>query len=266
MKRKVKEPEEQGCPLWMMTFGDAVSLLVTFFVMLVSFASFEESHLMDVFGAMKGGLRAIPVPDATAVGTSHSVVVPPDEAADVTVESYDELGYSREELDLETQINKIISSYTQDFYLRLVRSGLSLVIRQNEIFEPGTAELCSGKAHVWQAAADLMHAVPGEVRVEVTLWENAMVRSDHSTTPWGLGIEQSLAIRELLIRDYHADPSQISTSVRVVSDAVLDNTSNGTIEIIYVGLSHTENEHLMRRIIRGSWRKNVEGQGHGQRG
>lgn len=36
------EEPEPGAPLWMATFSDMVTLLLTFFVLLLSMASFEE--------------------------------------------------------------------------------------------------------------------------------------------------------------------------------------------------------------------------------
>ncbi len=43
-KRKRTEPEEaSGAPEWMVTFSDCMTLLLTFFVLLLSFSSFDEN-------------------------------------------------------------------------------------------------------------------------------------------------------------------------------------------------------------------------------
>jgi chemotaxis protein MotB len=52
MGRKKKQPEsdeDQGAPEWMVTFSDCMTLLLTFFVLLLSFSSFDE----DVFDELK---------------------------------------------------------------------------------------------------------------------------------------------------------------------------------------------------------------------
>ena len=41
-----------GCPGWMMTFGDCMSLLVTFFVMMIAFSSMEEERLAAMIGVL----------------------------------------------------------------------------------------------------------------------------------------------------------------------------------------------------------------------
>ncbi len=48
------DPEDDmpTCPFWMLTFGDAMSLLLTFFVMLVSFTSFDELKVGGFIGSV----------------------------------------------------------------------------------------------------------------------------------------------------------------------------------------------------------------------
>lgn len=48
-KRKQPEPDEPaGAPEWMVTFSDCMTLLLTFFVLLLSFSSFDEKLLIDL--------------------------------------------------------------------------------------------------------------------------------------------------------------------------------------------------------------------------
>ncbi|MHC4526500.1 MAG: flagellar motor protein MotB, partial [Planctomycetota bacterium] len=41
-RRQGEPEEEQGAPEWMVTFSDCMTLLLTFFVLLLSFSSFDE--------------------------------------------------------------------------------------------------------------------------------------------------------------------------------------------------------------------------------
>jgi len=52
MGRERKQPEpgqEAGAPEWMVTYCDCMTLMLTFFVLLFSFASFDESAFEDLF-------------------------------------------------------------------------------------------------------------------------------------------------------------------------------------------------------------------------
>lgn len=48
--RKQKKQEEQpaGAPQWMVTFSDCMTLLLTFFVLMLSYANFDESKFKDM--------------------------------------------------------------------------------------------------------------------------------------------------------------------------------------------------------------------------
>ena len=48
-----------GCPGWMMTFGDCMSLLVTFFVMLIAFSTLEEARLAAMIGVLQGAFGVV---------------------------------------------------------------------------------------------------------------------------------------------------------------------------------------------------------------
>lgn len=55
-KRPDTEDEVPGCAPWMTTFGDMISLLLTFFVLLVSLSSKEDLEYNKFAGALSGAL------------------------------------------------------------------------------------------------------------------------------------------------------------------------------------------------------------------
>jgi chemotaxis protein MotB len=71
-KAREPDPEPPGAPEWIVTFTDMISLLVTFFVLLMTFSSMEEYDPVQVKGVLQGGSGVI-VP-------THSprVVAPPE--------------------------------------------------------------------------------------------------------------------------------------------------------------------------------------------
>ncbi len=259
MSRKKREPaDEAGCPLWVVTFGDAMSLLVTFFVMLVSFADFEEHSLQNMFGALKGGLRAIPLPMAVAVGGMQAKQV--EEVDENNLANADVSGNTgTEQMVAADDSDRIIRSASADYYLHLLANGVSLVINQRVAFEPGTATLNSTTHEVWDVARDMMHMVDNEVRVQITIPENVVVRLDDYTTSWGLGIEQALVVQDLLSKfnGLHGC-GQISTSVRVVKTMPKNTPSEGMVELFFVGFNEQLMKMIPNKILKQSWRGTKE--------
>ncbi|QBG47366.1 hypothetical protein EGM51_08170 [Verrucomicrobia bacterium S94] len=247
-----REPNQEGCPLWVVTFSDAMSLLVAFFVMLVSFADFEEHSLQNMMGALKGGLRAVPLPLATTVGRVDS----PDETeGDRSVVSKNasatSLEYSQKALK-DQPARKIIKTNSPDYYLHLLKSGVVLVVTRTSAFEPGTAELLDPDHEAWQVAADLMHTVESEIRVSVILPDNVPVRIPGYTTSWGLGIEQALAVEELLIQQ-GGNRKKMSAAVQVVRRMPVGEAVDGTVEIQFIGAGESKLNTMPGKILRGTW-------------
>ena len=59
-KRPAKKPPEEGAPEWMMTFGDLMSQLLTFFILLISFSIFDEVKYNRVKGALEYSFGVLP--------------------------------------------------------------------------------------------------------------------------------------------------------------------------------------------------------------
>jgi flagellar motor protein MotB len=252
--RKRKEPDQEGCALWIVTFGDAMSLLVAFFVMLVSFADFEEHSLQDMMGALKGGLRAVPLPMATTVGRVDTPIETEASENVVSKNASTSAVESSQEVLRNNPARKIIRSNSPDYYLHLLKSGVALVVTRDSAFESGTAELLTPDHEAWQVATDLMHSVESEIRISVTLPENVPVRLAGYTTSWGLGIEQALTIQELLFQN-GGDRKKISTSVRVVRTMPSGEAVDGTVEIRFIGATESKLNTMPRKILRGAWRE-----------
>jgi len=78
MGKKQKQEEcPPGAPLWMATFGDLMSLLLTFFVLLLSFATMEESGFKAAMGSIQGALGVLsnPVNQFTVLEKNYTKAV-----------------------------------------------------------------------------------------------------------------------------------------------------------------------------------------------
>lgn len=53
-RKKAEEPQEEGSPAWMNTYGDMVTLLLTFFVLLFSFSTVDAEKWEDIVNSLSG--------------------------------------------------------------------------------------------------------------------------------------------------------------------------------------------------------------------
>lgn len=127
MARKKKPKEPPGVPAWMITFSDMMTLMLTFFVLLVSMATIDERRrlivlgsIIGTFGMGQGGF------DARSSKDDRRTIEPGP------LEDLDELEMLKDLLweDLEDDLNFQSNKYVE-----------ILSINEEVFFEPGAVQL-----------------------------------------------------------------------------------------------------------------------------
>jgi len=59
IKRRMEADDSGGAPEWMVTFSDCMTLLLTFFVLLLSFSSFDERSFRKLKSILGGGMPSL---------------------------------------------------------------------------------------------------------------------------------------------------------------------------------------------------------------
>lgn len=86
-----KLPQKQkagGLPLWLGTFGDLMSLLLTFFILLLSMATFDAKKLAEAEASIKGALSILEggikiEPSFERITLPADITIPPEYAEEV---------------------------------------------------------------------------------------------------------------------------------------------------------------------------------------
>lgn len=60
-KKKKGGDGEEGAPMWIVTFSDLMSLLLTFFVLLLSFSTITEEDFNDAMNSLQGAFGVMPM-------------------------------------------------------------------------------------------------------------------------------------------------------------------------------------------------------------
>jgi chemotaxis protein MotB len=59
-RRKEEASKERGVPHWIITYSDLITLMLAFFVMLVSFGTFEKGRIIGFLGSFEGAFKILP--------------------------------------------------------------------------------------------------------------------------------------------------------------------------------------------------------------
>jgi chemotaxis protein MotB len=140
-KHDLAEEPPQSAPEWIVTFTDMISLLVTFFIMLMSFSTMEPANkavIQSAFGEMKGGVLR------NEKGTTAVDEPPNDRQTAVSPLRGADRAHSRppEELpeNLEAMGQKLTEEHLQ-VDVEAAPDGLAIRFDESAGFAPGVAEV-----------------------------------------------------------------------------------------------------------------------------
>ncbi len=160
--KKAAPPQEEGSPAWMNTYGDMVTLLLTFFVLLFSFSTIDVQKWKDIVNSFAGQqvISAIPDPGNTGNSTSgpgdleewlnsledgedHS---DPSDAAGEGDGEGDTIGAGATELtfaELYEEIKEHIETHGLESMLGISKNGDIIILRISDsaLFDSGSADI-----------------------------------------------------------------------------------------------------------------------------
>lgn len=202
--KKPEAEEEIGCPLWMVSFGDAMSLLVTFFVMLLAFSTFEEAQLASLMGALKGGLNVLPsVTDEEQDGRKgrdgRSEARSKGYEEDVSAEDLSKVSPYDKLMRKEHSENTITDNTEDEFFMRMLEEGLSVVIKTDSMFAPGTTVFLPHRTRLLGVVVDMGLELDNELRITSVLPEGVEVLDDRVRTPWGLAARRAVVVQKRIM-------------------------------------------------------------------
>ncbi len=153
--RKKKEDEEPGAPAWMVTYGDLMSLLLTFFVLLLSFSTVSEKKYSQAIQSLKGALG----------GRPHNLSA-------VTISTNRPEGRPKRSRSIEKLARRLkrelqVKGKQEEIDVKLdEQGGLKISLPSKILFDSARAELKADAAPVLADLAGLLADVPA-AQIEV---------------------------------------------------------------------------------------------------
>lgn len=188
------------CAAWLATFSDICTLLLTFFVLLVSMASFEPvkwkmtaESLQGAFGVLES-FPTIPV---------HPVVQIPKKSGDEQKR--------KQSLQDAKKIQEVVESKNLDQAVKVevTETGIAIMLRDPVGFASGSAELKEqGQAILGDIGAILRQNEGLKVRVEGHTDDVPI--SGRYRSNWELSSARSLSVVELLSKNTGITPANMS--------------------------------------------------------
>ena len=190
------EEEEPGIPEWVVTFGDMMSLLLTFFIMLVSMSEIKEE---EKYQAMLESMRRQFGHEAS-IANMIPGQSPPQNSA---MQSLATLGRAKRK-DLARGGNKVKSVTGEDSRVRTVRPGQDTTVGGVVFFEEDSIVLTDEAREGLLQIADQVAGKPQKIEIRGHASRKPVVGSDH----WTLANQRARVAMDFLV-EQKIDPKRI---------------------------------------------------------
>ncbi|MBM4015292.1 MAG: hypothetical protein FJ293_10070 [Planctomycetes bacterium] len=211
MPKSPPEEEPQSAPEWLVTFSDMVGLLVTFFIMMMTFSTTEKERYAKMAGALAGQFGLIADEKA---GCNESDMPTPPNIKNRVVD--DGMRRAREGLELiqegvKTLVRKPGSGNRLEF--DQTTDGRRLAITCPTPFPPGSTFLTVDVREVLRELSDVLRIHPQKVMVIAHAW-NEGAQHDTPVAQEQLTAQRALAVAEFLMTTGRIPSSRVLVGAR----------------------------------------------------
>lgn len=169
MQAPPEEAKSGGAPDWMVTFADLMSLLLTFFVLLLSFSNMEIVKFRTMAGSVKNalGLKSEFEISDTPTGEKLLPFKSPKEG-DGKAEPTDRITTEETVEKMVAELREVLeqSNLAENGTVKVTDKGVVLELNGDLLFDSGKADIKPAAYPVLDGLVDFIAGVPGIVDVE----------------------------------------------------------------------------------------------------
>ncbi len=209
MSKGKKCEEGSGAPAWMVTYGDLVTLLMCFFVLLFAFSSIDAQKFEAVMQSFQGSAGVLS--GGTSLSDSPLVFdgMPENNTTTVAKDAL-VLVKLKEKIDEQLKDSEIDIKVTS----QIVENGLLIRFPDNALFDSGEAKLKETAEDALTIIGNLLlneEFVEKVVRVEGHT-DNVPMRSLEFPSNWELSTSRATNVIKYFLDDVGMEPNRLSAS------------------------------------------------------
>lgn len=209
-KRRSQEESKAGAPEWMTTYGDMVTLLLCFFVLLFSFSEIDAQKFQAIIQSFQGSLGILDA--GRAIEPSEYIIDALNH--ELTTNQLQELeDFKKLEERLQHYLEE--NNLNADVLVNLETRGLVLRFQDNILFQPGRAEIKEEFKAILAAIAEFLKEPEFQtknVRIEGHTDTVPVKYNDKYETNWELSVARASNVVRYLIEEMKLEPSRFSAS------------------------------------------------------
>ncbi len=201
MALKKKSECKRGAPAYMLTYGDMTTLLLTFFVMLLTMAKFEPTRFAMTVQSLQGAFGVLE--SFPTIAVMPIVRIPKFGDADQRrKQSLEDAQNLQEKLKEQSMDDAVKVNVTE--------SGIAVMLIDPATFSTGSDKLGAKSINAIKEVSNVLKKYPdAQVRVEGHT-DDVPIRSSRFPSNWELSAARALAVVKVMAKFSNMDPGRLS--------------------------------------------------------
>lgn len=228
-RKKCPEPKA-GLPEWMATYGDMVTLLMCFFVLLFAFSNIDSQKFHAVMNSFQGSAGILSGGKSLSEAPFVFDAMPEEQTSNMeTIEDYKPFNEKKELDELREKLEEYIEEQNLNANIDVVQTDTSIVLRfkDNALFEPLSADIKEDSVSILIFLADILSAKDlnhSEVIVEGHT-DNLPTNTAKYETNWELSVIRATNVLRFFVELQGLDPFRMSAAGYGETRPIATNTT-----------------------------------------
>lgn len=218
--------------LWMVTFGDLLMLLLTFFVMLMSMSAMDTKALKTMFSIFGGAIGPLEFSEMERVKTTHdllhqgaggSMEFPDLNKISVLKDRYRKIVEEKKDVNInnleiledildpegDTEHDEMLEDLKEVIGISEDERGVILTLQDMVLFDPGEAEIKPIVFLLLDLIAEVLDSIPNDVLI-MGHTDNVPIRSERYRSNWELSLYRALSVHTYFIEKNGLSPERFA--------------------------------------------------------
>lgn len=231
MARQKKQDEpKKGSPAYMSTYGDMMTLLLTFFILLFSMSSIDTAKFSAFIQSFDGSVGLL---DGGTVVVDPNLVIgdkiQPDTDKALTESEEKLVSLEAEMSETEKELEQFIQSNNLNNLVNVEKNGLEVVIRFDDVllFDTGKAKIKSDGTEVLKNVAEKLREYTDNgfhLKFEGHT-DNIPINNEQFPSNWELSASRAIAGAKFFIDEMGYSPESLSTEGFGEYRGIADNST-----------------------------------------
>jgi len=217
---------------WMVTFGDLLMLLLTFFVMLLTMSSMDSQALKTIFTVFGGAIGPMEFSDMEQVTPAEDIVHEgaggpmefPDlnmirvlkdrdkKVIEVKKDTYVENPEALEDIlamDVDTEHDEVLERLKEIIDISGDKRGVVITLQERILFDSGKAEIKAAVFPILDWIAEALDRVSNDILI-MGHTDNVPMRSGRYRSNWELSLYRALSVHSYFVENKGLEPERLA--------------------------------------------------------